>query len=261
LKGEKMTNAIQTGAKQVSNFVTKNSSTILTGFSVAGLLTTVGLAIRATPKAVEILRREELEREMYSDPPPITKMEAIKLVWKCYIPSAAVGLATILCIIGSNTISTKRNAALASLYSLTEKAMQEYQAKVVEVIGKNKEEKIKDEVIKDTIDRNPVTKNVVIMTNKGDTLCYDILSGRYFKSDMEHIRKVENDFNHDLMQEMYRTLNEWYDALGLEGTKTGRNTGWTTENGMLEILFSAKMTDDGQPCMVLDYRNGPVMVN
>ena len=54
-----------------------------------------------------------------------------------------------------------------------------------------------------------------------------------------------------------KTLNEFYDELGLEGTELGRNMGWTTDYGLLNISFSAKLTQEGQPCIVLDFKVGP----
>lgn len=251
-----MANALQVGVKQLGHTISKNSSSILTGFGIVGLITTVTLAIKATPKASQLLyeKKYDLDRALNT-------VETIQTVWKCYIPTAVVGLATIACIVSSNSINTKRNAALASIYALTEKAMQEYQAKVVEVIGKNKEEKIKDQVIEDQVIANPVSKNTIIMTKKGETLCYDKLSSRYFRSDLEHIRRSQNDFNQSLLQEMYKTLNEFYDLIDLENTKLGQSMGWKVENGMLEIIFSAKISDEGEPCIVLDYRNGPVLIN
>ena len=81
----------------------------------------------------------------------LKKKEIVKLTWECYIPTAAVGLSTIACIIGAHNIHLRRNAALASLYSLTESAFKEYQSKVVETIGKNKELKVRDDVVSDTM--------------------------------------------------------------------------------------------------------------
>lgn len=259
-------NGIQLAIRQVGKTLKQNSPTILTGLSVAGLISTVSLAIYATPKAIEILASEELRRDRESmkkdhkdapDPLPISKLDVIKLTWKCYVPAITVGAVTIFCMIGANNISLRRNAALTSLYALTEQTMQEYKNKVIDTIGKNKEEKISDALIDDKLTQNPISNNTVIVTGKGNTLCYDILSGRYFNSDIETIRKMQNDFNAELIKSMYLDLNEWYDAIGLEGTKTGRDTGWTTDFGMLDIVFSAKIADNGQPCIVLDYRNGP----
>ncbi|HAQ03020.1 TPA: hypothetical protein DCQ22_03970 [Candidatus Nomurabacteria bacterium] len=258
-------NSIQKGVRELGMLLNKNSPTILTGLSVAGLVSTVILAVQATPKAIDILNAPE-NMEFETCPGSIhvpiekTKQEIIKLTWKCYIPAAAVGAATIACIIGANSISLRRNAALASLYTLTERAMQEYQAKVVETIGKNKEEKIKEQILQDKINSNPLSGNTIILTGKGNTLCYDVLSGRYFKNDIENIRRIQNDFNEALITEMYRSLNELYSELGLEETKTGRDTGWVLEHGKLEIIFSAKIADDGTPCIVIDYRNGPRMI-
>ncbi|MFR8351429.1 MAG: DUF6353 family protein [Blautia obeum] len=44
---------------------------------------------------------------------------------------------------------------------------------------------MKDAVAKDKVEKNPVVTREVIITEKGNTLCYDAISGRYFKSDIE----------------------------------------------------------------------------
>lgn len=230
---------------------------------MAGLLTTVAMAVTATPKAIEILDREMWDREVigiekYGSPiQPLTKKEIISLTWKCYIPTVLMGAATIGCIIGANSIHLRRNAALVSLYSIAESTLKEYQAKVIETLGEKKEQLIKEEILQDRVTNNPPKENQIIITGNGNTLCYDSLSGRYFKSDIEKIRRIQNDFNRSLISEMYKTLNEFYDELGLEETELGRNMGWTTEFGLLDISFSAKLTPDNLPCIVLDYRIGP----
>ena len=96
-----------------------------------------------------------------------------------------MGGLTIACIISAHTVNHKRNAALASLYSLTEKSLREYQAKVIETIGKNKERQVRNAVAEQNIKENPVSTKEVKITGKGETLCYDAISGRYFKSDVE----------------------------------------------------------------------------
>lgn len=249
--------------RKISNSLIKNSPTILTGFGVGGLISTVVMAVSATPKAIEILDEEMFDRELnslekYGSPiQPLTKKEIISLTWKCYIPTVLMGAATIGCIIGANSIHLRRNAALVGLYSIAETTLKEYQAKVIETLGEKKEQLIKEEILQDRVINNPPKENQIIITGKGDTLCYDSLSGRYFKSDIEKIRRIQNDFNRSLISEMYKTLNEFYDELGLEGTELGRNMGWTTEFGLLDISFSAKLTPDNLPCIVLDYRIGP----
>lgn len=269
--------------KNLGGVISKNSPTILTGVSVAGLITTIILAVKATPKALGVIDDyvwKKYEREVenpdelsfsewlgvttdangyswYDRKNQITFKEQFGLTWKIYIPATAVGIATIACIIGANHISLRRNAALASLYGITEAAFKEYQSKVVETIGKSKELKVRDEISGDRIKRNPPGTNEVIFTGKGEVMCYDSLSGRYFKSDIEQIRRAVNTLNRELMSDMFLTLNELYFAIGLAGTKLGDQMGWDIDNGLLEIDFSAQITEEGDPCLVLNYSVEP----
>lgn len=274
------TKGITQMAKNLGGMISKNSPTILTGVAVAGLITTTMLGIRATPKALTVI--DDYLWHMYQEEDPrgdmtfaewlgideggyswkdrvdhLSKKEIIKLTWKLYLPPMAVGLVTIACIIGANRISLRRNAALASLYGITEAAFKEYQTKVVETIGKNKELKVRDDISADRIKKNPPGANEVIFTGKGEVMCYDSLSGRYFKNDIEQIRRAVNELNRNLLSDMFLSLNELYDAIGLSGTKLGDQMGWDIDKGMVEIDFSAQLTENGEPCLVLNYSIEP----
>ena len=259
------TQGIQKTTHMIGGVLAKNSPTILTWLSVSGLVGTLILGVKATPKALLLIddRREELAEEdesfIYGDREkcPTPKMEIIKATWKCYIPAAAMGAVTIGCIIGANSINLRRNAALAGLYSISEKAIKEYQSKVVEHIGKNKEREIRDEVVKDKLKKNPVKSNEVILTGRGDELCYDAMSGRYFKSDMETITNALNKVSRRLMSDMFISLNEVYSELDIEGTKLGDLVGWHVDNGLIEPDFRTQLAEDGRPCLVLDFEVEP----
>jgi hypothetical protein len=123
----------------------------------------------------------------------------------------------------------------------------------VETIGKSKELKMRDEISGDQIKRNPPGTNEVIFTGKGEVMCFDTISGRYFKSDIEQIRKAINELNRGLLSDMFVTLNEFYDAIGLANTKLGDDMGWDIDKGMIDVSFSAQLTEDGEPCLVLNY--------
>jgi hypothetical protein len=261
---------IQTGAKTIGRSLALESPTILTGIGVAGLFTTTLLAVKATPKAMRLLDEERAnklsawvnqtgeDKTSYPDNPILSKVDIVKITWRCYVPAALVGLATVGAIIGSNSINLRRNAALASIYSLTEATLREYQDKVVEQIGKNKEEKVRDAIAQDRLERHPINDKEVILTGKGETLFFDSLTSRYFKSDMETIRKIVNDFNYRLMSENYLSLNEFYTELGIERTTLGEDMGWDIENGQIDVDYHAKIAKDGvTPCIVLDYRIVP----
>lgn len=245
--------------KKVTDLLSKNSPTILTSLSVAGLVTTTILAVRATPKALQIID-EECHSNSSKDysAEPMSRRDIVKLTWKCYVPSAAMGLATIACIIGANSINLKRNAAIASAYSLAETTFKEYQHKVIETIGENKANKIHDEVANDAIQKNPGDNNIIKVTGKGDMLCYEMLSGRYFMSDVEEIRRVQNDLNQDLINDMYISLNDVYYALGLDNTKIGDVLGWSINDGQMHFRFSSQLNKYNQPCLVVDFETDPV---
>ena len=234
--------------------ITKHSPEILTGIGIAGMITTTVLAVKATPKAIRLI--EEAKEEKGED---LTKAETVKTCWKAYIPAAAICVASTACLIGASSVSIRRNAMLATAYKLSETAFSEYKEKVVETIGDEKEKIVREKISEERIKKNPITKNEIIMTDYGDTQFYETLSGRYFKSDIEQIKKVVNYLNKDMLQDMFGTisLNEFYDELELERIDLGDELGWRVDKGLIEIDFTSKIADNGKPCIVLDYINAP----
>jgi hypothetical protein len=238
--------------KNVQMMASKHSPEILTGIGIAGMITTTVLAVKATPKALTLL--EEAEQEKGES---LTVMEKTKTCWKCYIPAAVTGLASTACLVGASSVNAKRNAALAAAYTLSDSALREYRDKVVETIGEKKEQTIRDKVAEERIKKNPVSKNEIFITDKGNTLCYDAISGRYFKSDIEKIKRAENELNKRMLDDMYISLNEFYDEIGLSHTSLGDELGWNIDDGLLDFDFSAQLAEDDTPCLVVDYRIAP----
>lgn len=228
----------------------KHSPEILTGIGIAGMITTTVMAVKATPKALSLI--EENEK---GDLEPI---EVVKITWKCYIPAAVTGCLSIGCLIGASSVNLRRNAALATAYTLSESTLRDYQKKVVETIGEKKEQSVRDAVAKEKVEQTPVQTKEVIITGRGESLCYDSVSGRYFKSDMETIKKAENELDARLRNEMYVSLNEFYYEIGLEPLRViGEDLGWNIDSGYLDLNFSSQIASDGTPCLVLDYGVAP----
>jgi hypothetical protein len=249
-------------AKGVRTAMKKHSPEILTGIGIAGMITTTVMAVRATPKALEIINDERLERadndeKFIYGSTPLPIKDVIRLTWKCYIPSAIVGGISVACLIGASSVNVRRNAALATAYTLSESALKEYQEKVIETIGEKKEQSVRDSIAKDRIERDPVTSKEVIITERGNTLCYDVISGRYFKSDIDKLKKVENELNRRMRNEMYISLNEFYYEIGLNPTSIGDDLGWDIDHGYIELSFSSQLADEGTPCLVIDYQVAP----
>lgn len=241
---------IPKAAKTVWLAAKKHSPELLTGIGIAGMVTTVVLAVRATPKALRLIDEKKADIPEENIP----RIEAVKAAWKVYVPAVLTGILSTICLIGANSVNQRRNAAIAAAYSLSESALKEYREKVVETIGERKEQAIRDDIAKDKIIENPVRE--VIVSDRGSTLCYDSLSGRYFKSDIEKLRRIVNDLNRRMRDEMFISLNDFYCAVDnpdLGPTKLGDRLGWNIDKGYIDLNFSSQLTTDGTPCLVLDY--------
>ena len=241
---------ISNAVKDFGRCLKRKSPEILTGFGIAGFVTTTVLAVMATPKAIEKIKAAKAK----------TKKEKVKAAWKCYIPAAVTGVASSACLIGSVSIQGRRNAALATAYSLSESAMRAYSEKVIETIGETKEKQIRDAIAQDDVDkRGDISQERIIVTRGGgETEMYDPISNRTFYSDIIRIDKALNVLNKRLRNEMYISLNEFYDEIGLPPHPEkylGEDLGWNVDDE-IEISYSATIQND-RPIIVLNYLIAP----
>lgn len=257
-------------AKSLSLSVRKHSPEILTGIGIAGMITTVIMAVRATPKAMNLIenRKKELNDQLVEDAKSknldkvvrvdkLKPMEVVQAAWKPYVPAVVTGTLSVACLIGASSVNLKRNAALATAYTLSESALKEYREKVVKTIGEKKEQAVRDAVAKEKLEKDPMTNREVIFTGNGDTLCYDSISGRYFKSSIEKIKQAVNELNRTMIEEMYIPLNDFYYEIGLENIDIGDDLGWNLNNGLIDPSFSSQLASDGTPCLVVSYHVEP----
>ena len=225
---------------KIQRLLKDNSPTILTGLGVSGTVTTAYLTGKAS---YEIGGWNYQFREK-------SKKDKFKEAWKLYIPAAASGVVTIACIVGAARASSKRTAAVYSLLSVSEKAFMEYKDKVVEQLGEKKEQAIRDEIAQDRINKNP--PQGMIMVGAGNVLCYESYSGRYFNSDMETLKKAQNEINAKMIRENDASLADFYYMIGLSPTQFSDRMGWTNSK-MLELSFSTVMSEDNRPCIAFEY--------
>lgn len=243
--------------KDARKMVLSHSPEILIGLGIGGMITTTVLAVKATPKALKKIEEKKAEKGVDKLKP----LDVVKTTWKCYIPATITGVVSAGCIIGANSVHTRRNAALATAYKISETALTEYREKVVETIGEQKEKTIKEKIDKDRVDKNPVSKNEVLVTEKGNTLCYDHWSARYFKSDLDTIKRAENSINKAMLHDICgsASLNDFYDEIGLPHLDPiGDDMGWNVDHGLISLEFSSQIADDGTPCIVVDHGNLPI---
>lgn len=261
-----MKNKIMELTTKFTKFANQNSPSLLTGAGVAGVFVTAYMAYKAGPKAKKIiddyndyLSEPNLNKEVKREATKEFAKEIIPVV----LPTIGMATATSAAIIGANSVSSKRIAVLSAAYSMSETALKEYQAKVAEILDEKKVKKIKEGIAQDKLKKqhvNAENAQDVIMTGTGDVLCMDAYSGRFFRSNAQKIGEAINHLSADLLVDMYVSLNDFYDLLGLKQVPLGDDFGWNMDDldrGQLDIEVTACLTDDKQPCLVVDYNIFP----
>lgn len=238
----------QTWLNSLSRQLKDHAPEILSGIAVGGVITTGVLAAKAQKKV------EEQERIGGT---PADFAGKVKEHWKTYIPPALSGVATIACVIGANQIGMRRNAALLGAYTLADTTFREYKEAVAEELGKDKDQKIRDRAAAKAMEEHPHENSQVIITGGGEQLCRDDLTGRYFRSDIERIRRAANDVDTQTLQDLYVDHNRFYELLGLPSVRVGDALGWNVDR-RIDLVFSSHLAEDGTPCLNVGYRQLPV---
>ncbi len=242
--------------KTIRKTVVKRSPEILTGVGIGGMIATVVLAVKATPKALKQIE----EKKERTSKEKLTVAETVKTTWKCYIPATVMFALSTACIVSASSQNLKRKAALTTACSLSERALGEYQAKVAELFGEKKDTEVKEAIAKDRIDKNPPQPGSVIITNKGNVRCYDSITGRYFDSDCDTLKRAMTEIKRMLLKDDYATLNDFYYEIGLEPTKDGNELVWTVMDELdkgVDVEFYAHLSPDGIPCIYVGYTVPP----
>lgn len=242
-----------TGA--IGKGIKSHSSIILSVAAGVGVITTAYLTGIASYEAALIIKAKEDVDGTSSDRKQRV-MDRTKLVWKLYIPAGISTISTIGCIIGSNRIESKRTIAATTALAFTERAYSEYRDKVVEEFGVRKDQSIRDQVVADQVKENPPP--AYIISGPGNVLCCELFTGRYFTSDMESLRKAQNDLNDRLLKHDYASLSDFYYLIGLPPTSTSSHWGWES-NKLLNLIFSTALSDDNRPCMTFEYNYTKVL--
>ena len=61
----------------------------------------------------------------------------------------------------------------------------------------------------------------------------------------------------ELMTDMFKSSNDWFDMLDLPHIDMGDAQGWEIDTGLLDVQFSTKLADNNEPCIVLLYSARP----
>lgn len=242
-------------ANGVTQFFKTNAPAILTASACVGTVATAILTAKSTTLAIE--RIADYCEDNLRSPEDLTWREKFTVSYRVYIPPAITAVATLVSIVAANRIQYSRGAAFALAYTGSEAAFKRYREAVADVVKPKDREKIKARVAEKSLSEasKPVS-GTVFVASSGDVLCYDVFSGRYFKSDIETIRRVENNINSQLNLECYASLNEFYNGLGIPPIAAGDLVGWDEPNS-LSIEFGSQLTEKGEPVLTVDFLVSP----
>lgn len=247
-------------ARRTARFAINKSPAILTSVAVVGSITTAYFAGKASFEAADIIRLKEGEDEArgirLGTPNEVMK-QRLELVWRLYVPTMLMGTATVVCIIGANRVGARRAAGLAAAATITERALEQYKAKVVETIGERKEQQISDAVIQDRVNAT-YNDDLVIYGDSEGELCVDKFSGHFFRSTREKIHSHINDFNYMLNRNGYGSLADLYEFFGLPSIEYADQLGWDLNSeGLLEVKIDAAVAPGGKPCLTMEFKGRP----
>lgn len=242
--------------RSLERLVTTNSPIILTAAGVVGVVGTTVLTYKATVKTVRTRDSNRFQRSMDKVTPgdvePLTKVETIRLVGKHWLAPAAVGTLTIGAIIGAQYINSRRMAALIAGYVALEGRYEDFRERAEEKFGVKKVAEVDEQIAQNRVN---AAGDHTVTIREGDVLCIDALSNQVFSSNMEKMRKAENNINARINHGEQCAVTDLYGELegsGLEATKISDAFGWNEEN-MCEMKFVSKLDENGTPYLVMDF--------
>lgn len=248
--------------KTIGRAVSKHSPEILTAVGTVGLVAAGVMTVSETAKALEIIKKYE---ERVDTEEPITVTEKIKLCWKVYLPSVIMASTSIASIIFARRIDSKRMAAWAAAYQMSETAINRLEQAVKDEYGDKKLEKVKNNADLKVLEEHPIEPSEIIETGDGDDLFCDYYSGRYFRSTPDAVQARYNNFIKKLLREDNLSPNDWLYFLSIPrmGDDVGEGRYFTSaqyQNG--ELWDTPQMTYGpgylGKPCAVVKLSCKPI---
>jgi len=241
--------------KSITAATKKRSPELLIGVGIGGMIAAIVTAVRATGDMNKDI--EKVKEETKEMPKKERQKEVVKTVAKHQWPTAVIFSLSLLAIVSADKIHCKRNAAMAVMVQAAEVATQEYRNVVREVAGEEKAkevERIYEERIRDVPTRSEPS-NVHIIT--GDEYwIYDEFTNTMFRSDANIVNAAVNECNRRILEEMYISLEEFYDEIGIKSAKVNTSVGWNNTIGHIKIKWDASLIE-GRPCATIEYVNKP----
>lgn len=230
----------------------KHSPEILVAVGIASMVSATVFAIQDTPKVMKLIaEKEETQTE------PLEIEDKIKIVVPGYLRTIVASGVGVACIIGASSIRLHRNAVLTAAYTMSETALKNYTKKAEEIVGKEKADEIREKAQADAQLAVPqpvkAKSNDIVIIDDDCIKCYDSLTGRYFPSNKNLIEKAVNEMNRLMRDECFMSENDWFNMIGLDSVLLGDDLGWSIDTGYLDISYSSRLDEKGNPALVVGY--------
>lgn len=236
----------------VSKFFKHHAQSILTGLSMIGLASTTILAVKATPKAIELIESDS-RRNHDGDPHGYTIPEAIQSSWKCYIPALAIGAATGISILSMGVINRRQQNALMGAYILLDRTYKNYKTKVNEIFGDNANQLVQSAMVRDRIEEDKPKFGCE------KAIFYEEHYGKFFERSIAEVLDAEYQLNRKFAKNGEVTINDFFHFLGLSEIEIGDALGWSQEIicdfsdvNWIDFEHECIELDDGMECYVIN---------
>lgn len=243
----------------------KHAPTIMFGSGVVGVVATAVFASKATleldrtldtvnghilecKRALADTTRPDYSDKSYKHDMIILRTRAVVEIAKLYAPALACGAASIALLTGSHVILQKRNAGLAAAYAAVDKAFKQYQKRVADEFGEEKEREIRYdarevEILEET-ETGPDVKRVKRVGPEAGYSPYAKLFDMHNQNwvsnpdyNLIFLKAQQQYANDKLNSQGHLILNDVYVSLGLPQTKEGAVVGWVLGKGDQYVDF------------------------
>jgi len=267
-------------AKGAGRLARKHGSTVLTIFSVLGVIATAYLSSKAGKEADEYERRAkedklQEEAEEKGEAPDFSKVDEVELTkkekfvckakayWK---PALAITL-TIACSVGSHLFNMKQVSDLMATANVATTVHSKYVEKTRAVAGDDVANEIQRQTDRDYAEMNQKGIEKVVYTGCGDQLFFDPMGNRWFYSSANAIQRAIDSLNNDArnggFDEDIVYWNDIYDAVGLSGSQAGYAFGRRIPNNKnvdtlhLDLSEARVSRDDGKSYIIFRFDESP----
>ena len=236
-------------------FMNQNKPGLLLGAGIGCFLISTVSAFRLGSMAKDAI--DERKAELGVD--QLDAKETAKTAAPYIAPPLLFSIIGATCIFKGNQINAARSAAAVAAYAVSESAFREYREQTKQVVGEKKEKDIQEAVTKQIVMSAPLNDEGIILTGKGNFLCYDDIANQYFRANKNYIEKIIIRLNEEMITcGSTITINNYCTALGLNEVLLGNDLGWSVDTtGTIDPIIDTHELL-GEPCYTIShYRKQP----